>query len=109
MGKRLPHTPRSSIRAALRRLWLRSRERAAALKRDKYSCQYCGRKQSKAKGKEVRIEVHHIAGVDNWNKVIDIIQAGLLVSPDNLETVCKDCHDKKHKADRPEKEMQCIN
>jgi hypothetical protein len=32
MGKKLPYTPRSKVRAALRQLWLRSRERAAALK-----------------------------------------------------------------------------
>ena len=35
MGKRLPYTPRSKIRNILRRyIWLRSRERAAALKRE---------------------------------------------------------------------------
>ena len=96
MGKRQPNTPRSRVRAALRQLWLRSRERAAALKRDDRTCQYCGKKQSKAKGKEVKVEVHHINGIDNWDKIIDIVYAGLLVSPDNLETVCKECHDKQY-------------
>lgn len=31
MGKRLATTPRSQVRSALRQLWLRSRERRAAL------------------------------------------------------------------------------
>ena len=69
-GKRLPNTPRSKVRAALRQLWLRSRERAAALKREKYTCQRCGVKQSKAKGKEQKVEVHHKEGIGNWEIVI---------------------------------------
>ena len=56
MGKRLPYTPRSKIRNVLRRyVWLRSRERAAALKREKYSCMECKKKQSKAKGKAFKL------------------------------------------------------
>ena len=34
MGKKLLTTPRSRVKAALRQVWLRSRERAAALKRE---------------------------------------------------------------------------
>ncbi len=73
MSKRLPNTPRSTVRAALRQLWLRSRERAAALKRDQYTCQVCGRKQSKAKGKEFDVQVHHKDGIGNWEQVIDSV------------------------------------
>ena len=93
MGKK-PNTPRGRIRAALRKLWLRSRERAAALKRDGYTCQSCGRKQSTAKGKEFKVQVHHKRGVANWDILIDSVYANLLCDPKHLITLCKDCHDK---------------
>ena len=96
MGKRLPNTPRSTVRASLRKLWLRSRERAAALKREKYTCQRCGVKQSKAKGKEQKVEVHHKEGIGNWEIVIDAIIKEILCDPSNLEVVCQNCHDKEH-------------
>lgn len=92
MGKRLPNTPRSKVRAAIRQLWLRSRERAAALKRDKYTCQRCGKKQSKAKGKEQAVEVHHTKRIAGWEKVIDLVFAEILVNSEYLETLCPTCH-----------------
>lgn len=93
MGKKLPYTPNSQIRSALRRLWLRSRERQAALKRDKYTCQMCGDKQSKAKGRELAVEVHHLDGIEHWDEVIHYIRRYLLVDPDKLKTLCHACHD----------------
>ena len=96
MGKRLPGTPRGKIRAALRQLWLRSRERAARLKADNYTCQTCKRKQSKAKGKELDVQVHHKSGIGNWGKVIDLIYEELLCNPEHLETICKECHEAIH-------------
>jgi 5-methylcytosine-specific restriction endonuclease McrA len=98
MGKRLPHTPSSQIRTALRRMWLRSRERAAAIKRDKYSCCTCGAKQSKAKGREVAIEVHHTAGNANLAEIEATIRMFLLVHHDYLKTLCKKCHKDEHNA-----------
>ena len=95
MGKKLTYTPNSRIKAALRQLWLRSRERAAALKRDKYTCGACSVKQSRAKGKEVFVEVHHLQGVVNWQDIYKFIRAALLCGPENLETLCPDCHKKK--------------
>ena len=92
MGKRLPYTPNSKIKAALRQLWLRSREHSATLKRDGYTCQKCGKKQSRAKGREVFVEVHHKAGVTNWQEIYDVIRRCLLCDPDEMETLCKDCH-----------------
>jgi 5-methylcytosine-specific restriction endonuclease McrA len=86
----------SRIRAALRQLWLRSKERATALRRDKYTCQSCGRKQSKAKGKEFKVEVHHKSGGITWDKLITFIRKELLCNPDNLEVMCHDCHMKQH-------------
>lgn len=103
MGKRLPYTPNSAIRAALRRLFLRSRERAAALKRDKYTCQGCGLKQSRAKGKEVYVEVHHKDGVLNWEAIFEFVRRFLLCNPNMLETLCEECHDKKEVKDARER------
>lgn len=95
MGKKLPNTPKSRIKASLRQLWLRSRERAAALRRDNYSCQKCGVKQSKKKGFEVSVEVHHKGGgIENWDEIYRVIQEFLLCDVEKLETLCKSCHDK---------------
>jgi predicted HNH restriction endonuclease len=99
MGKKLLNTPRGRIRSALRQLWLRSRERASTLKRDGYTCQICGRKQSKVKGKEFSVQVHHKDGITNWEEVIDSIYDNILCDPDYLETICKKCHDGLHGKD----------
>jgi 5-methylcytosine-specific restriction endonuclease McrA len=96
MGKRLPYTPNSRIRSVLRQLFLRSRERASALKRDKYTCQGCGKKQSRAKGKEAYVEVHHIDGID-WEGLIELIRVRLLQTPEKLRTLCEECHKKEEK------------
>jgi len=85
-------TPNSIIVHALRLLWLHSRERRAALKRDGYTCQDCSGKQSKAKGREFKVEVDHLDGKIDWNVLADYIRRHLLVHPDKLETVCKPCH-----------------
>lgn len=93
--KRLSNTPRSKIRAALRKLWLRCRERAQALKNAKYCCARCGVKQSKARGREVRVEVHHKHGI-NWEGMIDLIAERILQKPEDYEVLCEKCHDKEH-------------
>jgi hypothetical protein len=87
-----PITPRSQVKSALRKLWLRSRERARACKEAKYCCAKCGIKQSKAKGKEVRIEVHHKNIEIDWNALIDVIKKDLLCDWTELEVLCIDCH-----------------
>ena len=87
-------TPRSRIRAALRQCWLRGRERAAAIQRDKYTCQICGVKQ-RMENKEyvVKVQVHHKKGILDWNKLINaVLASGLFTGPENLTTVCKKCH-----------------
>jgi predicted HNH restriction endonuclease len=95
LSRKKPETPKSKIKDALRRLWLRSRERAAALKATGYCCAQCGAKQSKAKGREVAIEVHHIDGID-WDGVADLIRARTLPDPSRLMPLCKSCHDDIH-------------
>ena len=91
MTRRKASTPRSQVRSALRRLWLRSRERQATLKRDGYSCVECGVKQSRRKGAEVYVEVHHRDGIP-WENILDYVYRHLLCPPGRLETRCKRCH-----------------
>jgi 5-methylcytosine-specific restriction endonuclease McrA len=95
-----PITPRSRVRQALRQLWMRSRERAEALKRDKYTCQHCNKKQTLAKGKEFKVQVHHKKGITNWDKVIDSVYKEILCDPKHLETICIGCHDKEHEKEK---------
>ena len=81
MGKRVEYTPYSKIVSGLRLIWMRSRERAKALKNANYCCENCGIKQSKAKGKEVKVEVHHTFGID-WTGIVDDIRQRLLQTLD---------------------------
>ena len=89
-------TPHSRIRSALRALWLWSNERNAAVKREANTCQCCGKKGSAAKGREVKIEVHHLDGVVNWQHLIEEIQRHLLCDPASLAVLCTDCHKQVH-------------
>lgn len=90
---KLPITPKSQIVSALRLVWLRSRERAAAIKRDLNTCQVCGKKASVSKGKEVRTEVHHLQPGDiNWDRIINVVRSELLCNPKGLITLCKEHH-----------------
>jgi predicted HNH restriction endonuclease len=98
MGRKLPGTPKSRVRAAIRQLWLRSRERAAAIQREGGCCEECGKKQSKAKGREVSLEVHHLNGIE-WSNIIDYIYRHVLVDPKHLQVLCKECHEELHKED----------
>ena len=94
MGKKQPNTPNSRITACLRQLWLRSRERAKALKDHEYKCAKCGVKQSVAKGKEVKLQVHHDPPIV-WGEIRQDIREKLLDVPQY--PLCKDCHAKTHK------------
>ncbi len=96
MSRKLATTPRSRVRAALRQLFLRSRERAAALKRMQHRCERCNIKASTARGREVKVQVHHRKGIGNWDKVIDAVFSELLCDPKFLEVLCVDCHNKEH-------------
>ena len=88
-------TPRYKVRSALRMLFLRSRERAMALKQADYRCQVCGAKRSTAKGREVKVECHHREGME-WEKLIDLVYERLLCGPDKLAVFCSSCHDDRH-------------
>ena len=91
-GRKLPTTPRSRIKNAMRMVWLRSRERAACLRNAGNRCERCGIKASVAKGREVRLEVHHRDGI-NWDGIIDAIIKAMLPDPSRLEALCKPCHE----------------
>ena len=92
MAQKKPYTPDGMLTSWLRKyIWLRSRERASALKRDKYTCQRCGKKQCTAKGHEVKVEAHHKKGID-WAYLRKAHRKTLLVDPKYIETLCKECH-----------------
>jgi hypothetical protein len=91
MGRKLPYTPKSHIMRYLRLAWLRSRERLKVLKEAKYTCCQCHRKQSRAKGKELKVEVHHKKKID-WDKIVKFVRKELL-EPEQ-EVLCVDCHKK---------------
>lgn len=93
--KNLEKTPRYIIKRGLRLIWMRSRERSAALKRDNYTCVKCNKKQTMAKGKEFKVQVHHKEGID-WEDLIDLVTERLLQDPSRLETQCKGCHKDEH-------------
>jgi predicted HNH restriction endonuclease len=94
-SRRKPNTPRSRIKNTLRRLWLQSRERAAALKQYQYKCAECGIKQSMAKGRVVKLQVHHNPAIGGkWEQIIDLIIKDILCS---LQVpLCEECHKKVH-------------
>lgn len=98
MAKKLLSTPRGKVRSSIRMLFLRSRERAKALKDAGYTCACCGVKQSKAKGKEQAVEVHHKEGIGNWEAVINHIFEEILCDPSKLQVLCPDCHKKETEA-----------
>ena len=82
---------KARARNALRRAWLQSPERAAALKRDKYTCQGCLRKASVAKGKVFKVQVHHCDGL-KWAQIDKFVEE-LFAPLDKLTTLCRPCHD----------------
>ena len=76
----------------LRQIFLKSNERAEALKRDRYTCQICGKKQSTKKGQECKVNVHHTQGIDVWDDIIELIYKELLCDASQLQVLCVDCH-----------------
>ena len=98
----MERTPKSKIRQALRALFLRSREHQACLKAANRSCCKCGAKASIAKGREIKVHVHHKMGIE-WEFVFQEIYRTLIPHPEQMEVLCLACHDKEHKGiDSPE-------
>jgi len=86
MSKKKPKyekpTTNTQIRVAIRKLWLRSRERnkAAATMKE---CSKCGDTDN--------LEIHHKRKI-NWGRIFALIREEILNN--ELEALCKDCHDK---------------
>ena len=74
---------------------MRSRERAAALKREGNRCECCHELSETRKGGTVKLEVHHLDGIE-WENIINYIERHILVDPSKLEVLCKNCHIKEH-------------
>jgi 5-methylcytosine-specific restriction endonuclease McrA len=89
-----PISPRSWIKGKVQQIFLYSREHGQALKLTENHCDVCGVKKSQAKGRVVKLEVHHIVPA-RMNKIIDLIQEELL-RQENLQPLCKPCHNKRH-------------
>lgn len=90
---KLPYTPSSHIRHALRQLTQRGREKNLALKAAGRCCSKCGVKHSRAKGREVTVECHHLRR-PNWERLIRVVREELLDGP--WLVLCEECHDKEH-------------
>jgi 5-methylcytosine-specific restriction endonuclease McrA len=88
-SRKLPYTPASRIMSWIRRGWTQSREKHKVLKDAKYTCCQCGSKQSRAKGKEIYVEVHHVNKI-NREKIVEVIRKEMLDVPQIV--LCKDCH-----------------
>ena len=69
--------------------WQHTREMILA--RDYYICQECGKANCTT--------VHHINELTPGN----INDPRITLNPDNLETICRDCHDKIHNRFQPSK------
>ncbi|MGG3383070.1 HNH endonuclease [Heyndrickxia faecalis] len=77
--------------------WKQIRERVKA--RDNYECQECKRQgrvtvdtnqySENAKRKKIQLVVDHIKELENYPE--------LALDMDNLETLCVNCHNKKHR------------
>lgn len=97
--KPLTHTTLGLVTGGIRRqVWAKSPERYAALKRTGYTCERCGAKQSKAKGREVSVVVHHKKGIPSkvWALLYRIVTKYIIGDPNDLEVLCKPCHRKEH-------------
>ena len=95
MVKKLKYSSNAVIKSWMRKWgFMRSRERAKTLKDAGYCCAKCGVKQSKAKGKEVSVQVHHKSGIE-WAPLIAEVRRMLLNQLD-MVTLCKACHKEEH-------------
>jgi 5-methylcytosine-specific restriction endonuclease McrA len=66
------------------------------MRRDKFTCKVCGELGNKANG---GISIHHKGGVENPNSP-RLEAMGKENKPENLVTLCVNCHDGIHERDR---------
>lgn len=89
---------RPKLISALRMIWLRSQERGDAIRSTDRRCVSCGVRESKAKGKEAKITVHHVKRPD-WERIVRVIKEELFSDIQWLWPICPDCHDDLHDAE----------
>lgn len=68
--------------------------RKSVLERDFYTCQECGRPDCNT--------VHHIKPITEMN----ITNPLITLNPNNLETICRDCHDRIHERGQYRKQYE---
>jgi len=98
MGKKQPWTPVSQIKGCFRMLSMRAREIHTVRKRDNNTCCECHRKQTMAKGHELKVQVHHTRKPD-WARICQVVREELL-DPANMKCLCEECHAKEHAKDQ---------
>lgn len=79
----------------LSQIFLRSRERAAAVKRESGRCQSCGvkgRPKAIRNGPAVALQVHHLDG-GGIDEIMNLIYTRLLCHPSRLQVLCRACHE----------------
>lgn len=104
MKKKLKKTTKSKITIAIRKLYMWSPERQRALQKAKlsrahYLCNVC----KKIFGAKL-VQVDHIqpfCADDDWNRKIE-----RMFDENNMQVVCKHCHEKKTKAEREKKKKR---
>jgi len=89
-------TSDATIKSFIRKLWMQSRERTAAIRDQGHKCRRCNARETSRKGIEVSIEVHHRKGEIDWEKIISFIRQEVLVDPSLLDVMCMTCHDLEH-------------
>lgn len=98
-SRKKPTTPRSRVKSVLGRVFLYSRERAAAVKRAAGHCERCGRPIDARGITGDRPEVHHLDGL-SWGTILDVIFDRLLCDVSRLLVVCKRCHLEAHGSEK---------
>jgi hypothetical protein len=76
-------------------IWLRCPERYNALKETAQCCCTCGVKKSQAKGRVVKMYVHHLHR-PNWERILQVLKEELFSEPIYLWPLCVECHDDLH-------------
>lgn len=94
--KRKKYNLKSRIISALRKIWLYSPLRAEALRRSKvgpklYKCEHCEQEFDSIQVNHIEPVIDEKEGFVSWDKFINRL---LECSPDNLECLCKNCHER---------------
>ena len=90
-----PITPMTTIRAALRLLDLRSRERQHAMYLANRTCVWCDKHASS----KVKLNAHH-RRPPNWKRIETVIREELLQTSHDYDILCEECHTTHHREEQ---------